>query len=249
MSSRIVCPYCHEEFENEPLEEMINPTLVVYKKAKERSSWKDIAQNITDGRIYESFDVGDSIECELKDGRKVLIDVASINLYAEREVIFVFRDAVARHTMNEDYTNHGGFPSSGMNAWLNSDFFDLLPDDLQEVITPRHIEQTIDNEIFMCDSRLWLPSVMEIGGEEYRQHGTDKEELQFDIFKLKKERVKVCDGDTCWWWLRSPYTSNSSGFLDINGYGRLYYIGASYDKAVVPCFFIREKNDIKNDTH
>lgn len=243
MSSRIICPHCNGEIFDEPLEEPLNPTLTVVRKSKERGSWHDIAEGIANGRAHVVFDKRDSIECELKDGRKVIIDVADIDLYGNKEVIFCFRDAVAERRMNESRTNRGGFVNVELNKWLNEEFFELLPDDLKDVISPRHIKQTINGTTFECDSRIWIPSIVEVGGDDYREYGTDEEEKQFDLFKDKRNRIKMYDNEVCWWWLRSPCTSNSSSFLDVNGSGRLNCNGADYDGAVVPCFFIRANDE------
>lgn len=244
MSSRIICPHCNGEIFDEPLEEPLNPTLTVVRKSKERGSWHDIAEGIANGRARVMFDKRDSIECELKDGRKVIIDVADIDLYGNKEVIFCFRDAVDERRMNESRTNRGGFVNAELNKWLNEDFFELLPDDLKEVISPRHIKQTINGTTFECDSRIWIPSIVEVGGDDYREYGTDEEEKQFDLFKDKRNRIKMYDNEVCYWWERSPYAGGSTFFMYVYSNGSPNgSLGAHYAYAVVPCFFIRANDE------
>lgn len=244
MSSVLRCPICNGEFEfeNEPLEEIRNPTLTVVRKSKDRSSWSEIANNIINGRARMMFDVGDSIECKLKDGRKVIIDVADINPFGEDEVVFCFRDAYWEHSMNDRNTNRGGFCQSGMRAFLDGEVFGQLPDDLQEVIVPRRIVQDINGSTFECESLLWLPSINEVYGDKYNQYRTDVGDVQFEIFKSAKYRIKFDEAeDTRWWFLRSPRAANSTGFWLVNNGGNMYHGIAGNTYAVVPCFSIKAR--------
>lgn len=252
MSSVLKCPHCNGEFEfeNEPLEEIINPTVSVVRRNTDRSSWHEIANSIINGRARIMFDVGDSIECNLKDGRKVIIDVASINPFGENEVIFCFRDSYWRHSMNTRNTNRGGFCESGMNTYLNEDVFCQLPDDLQDVIVPRHIVQNINGTKYECYSKLWQPSINEVYGDRYNEYRTDVDDVQFEIFKNPKYRVKFDeDGETVWWFLRSPIATSSTDFWVVSNYGYMGNGSASNAYAVVPCFSIKAKKSEDEETN
>ena len=86
------------------------------------------------------FNIGDSINCKLKDGSDIIIDIGGINLYGQGEVLFCIRNSFGDYEMNERSTNNGGFPKSKMLRHMD-EILKLLPDDLQTVITSRHITQ------------------------------------------------------------------------------------------------------------
>ena len=47
----------------------------------------------------------------------------------------------------------------------------------------------------------------------------EPEDTQLDIFKTERSRVKEIDGETVFWWERSPYVSYSYNFNGVNTSG------------------------------
>lgn len=247
MSSLIKCPHCNKEFNNEPLEEVLNPTVNIIKHSTERSSWHDIADMIHVGEYYRMFDVGDSISCTLKDGKRIDIDVAAANPFGDNQVAFCFHDCLNDASMNRTNTNRGGFCESKMQDYLNNDIFNLLPDDLKEVITARKIVQTIRSAEFSAEYKLWLPSLYEVYGEVYTRYNCESNEKQFELFQNPRNRIKFRRGasgedysHSLYWWLRSPSVGNSTTFWGVNYYGSCGsgFGDASNTLGVCPCFLI-----------
>ena len=220
MSSIIRCPHCNGEFTTEPLEEILNPTVTISRAVSERSSWEEIANVINDGQAYRLFNVNDSIRCKLKDGSDIFIDIGGINVYGQDEVLFCIRDSFGGYEMNERNTNNGGFPQSKMLRHMN-DILRLLPDDLQAVITPRHITQEFRGGKYECDTKLWIPSIYEVYGEDMAEYACDIGERQIPFFKDPKNRIKFERGGkySIYWWLRSPYVGGTTYFWNVNTYG------------------------------
>ena len=244
MSLIIHCPHCHGEFTNEPLEEILNPTLTVERRYTERGSWQEIADLIDRGEIHRQLKVGDAISCDLKDGSKATIDVLDINAYGTDEVIFGFRHSFGDYQMNGRNTNAGGFPQSKMFQHLEGDIFPKLPDDLRAVITPRVIQQNIRGDSFGTTAHLWLPSLYEVFGEEYREYCSDVGEKHYQYFKNPANRIKFeRDGKySIYWWLRSPNVGNSTTFWYVNNYGNTTNNNASNSNGVCPCFSICKRS-------
>lgn len=242
MSSIVKCPHCNGEFTTEPLEEILNPTLTITKAVKESSSWEEIADMIDKGQAYRLFNVEDSIKCKLKDGSYIFIDIGGIDVYGQGEVIFTFRNSFGDYEMNERNTNNGGFPQSKMLRHME-EILRQLPDDLQSVITPRHITQEFRGGKFECDTKLWLPSIYEVLGERAAQYTCESGEKQIPLFKDIKNRIKLNkDGsDTVWYWLRSPYVGGAASFWLVSA-GGCYYYGASGSYGVCPCFLISKRS-------
>lgn len=192
----------------------------------EQTTWKKIAEAIRSGNAKESFNVGDIITVDLKDGVTMRIAVAGINTYVENEVVFAFKDILPEeHYMNEHYTNEGGYEASDMAAYLDTDIFALLPDDLQEVIKERR------------GHKLWLFSRREVFGEDGRYICPD-EDVHLPYYKETENRVKLRNGESDWWWLASPSAPNTTYFANVSGNGHSYLSYAGNSSGVAPGFCI-----------
>lgn len=58
--------------------------------------WKDIAAFCESGKAADLLSVGDIISVVLKNGEKMRIAVAGINIYKENEVLFAFKDILSK---------------------------------------------------------------------------------------------------------------------------------------------------------
>lgn len=224
MELTIKCPDCGKELKV-TIEEAttVASKAVLTKKQEETVSWLEIAERIHAGS-ENAIEVGDEIACTLKDGTEVVFVAAAINPYVENEVAFVIKDCLPDlHNMNDDCTNEGGWRDSGMREYVNGKIYDLLPDDLKSVIKERTIVQKQDDEELSSTDKLWLLSRTEVTGTDYE---TDVNDVHFPLFKDERSRVKQVDGETYWYWLRSPYASSSSAFCYVYANG-----GASYNNA------------------
>lgn len=190
------------------------------------TTWKDIAEACKNGKAAETLNVGDIISIVLKSGENMRIAVAGINTYAENEVVFAFKDILSEeHYMNERYTNEGGYEASDMAAYLDTEIFGLLPDDLQEVIKERR------------GHKLWLFSRREVFGEDGR-YICPEEDVQLPYYKDAENRVKTRDGETDWWWLASPSAAYTTTFANVSSYGYSSSHGAPNSFGVAPGFCI-----------
>lgn len=199
-------------------------------------NWHEIAKDIKSGNTM--LKVGDEINCCLNDGNSTPVTSVVAHKFDDGTVAFVLKDRMAsRMYMNESSTNKGGYAESAMRKYLDGKVFELLPDDLKEVIKPRLIKQHFDSEEYSAECKLWLPSITEIEGDNWAE-SDDASEVQFDLFKDEKSRVKQFEGKTTGWWARSPYTGSSTGFVNVYTNGSSYYNGASLSYGVAFGFLI-----------
>ena len=233
----VICPHCNSSFELMPMEEIINPTLTISRKVKERSSWEEIADVINRGEARRLFDIGDTISCTLKNGKDVNFIITAINPYQPNQVAFEFESLLPdTKVMNTRNTNRGGWAKSEMKEYMK-EVFALLPDDLQKVITPRVIKQKLSDgtENMSDDNYLWLRSLTESG----RQYDADIGDVVFPFFTGEKSRVKELEGNgTYYYWLRSPNIGTTALFWGVNYYGTVNSASANNSDGVCPCFFI-----------
>lgn len=237
----VICPHCNSSFELMPMEEIINPTLTISRKVKERSSWEEIADVINRGEARRLFDIGDTISCTLKNGKDVNFIITAINPYQPNQVAFEFESLLPdTKVMNTRNTNRGGWAKSEMKEYMK-EVFALLPDDLQKVITPRVIKQKLSDgtENMSDDNYLWLRSLTESG----RQYDADIDDVAFPYFTGWQSRVKSLGDETYYYWLRSPYIGFTTSFWYVSYSGNVSYgANANNSYGVCPCFFIGGNN-------
>lgn len=250
------CPDCGHSFDfssyvgEEPLDSNVRLT----KKLAQRTSWEELETEICSGRAALCLDVGDKLEFELKNGKKVSVEVAAVNPYGDN-VAFSFANVLQNGAMNSTDTNRGGFCESKMADILEKEILPLLPDELAEVITPRKITQKLsvssssgrNERIFERECKLWLPSYTEVFGYHERYSGCDIGDVRFPLFATRRGRTKyTLDDDLSNWWLRSPIVGSSANFWYVysNGGGGGYG-SASGVLGVCPCFIIGEKPEVK----
>ena len=199
-----------------------------------KTSWEEIKAAVKAGTVKGLLHSRDCIPVALKNGEETTIVVA----YNETgKMFFTFDNCLDDPAqMNARYTNAGGWAASKMRRHLNETVFALFPDDLQAVIEPTRIVQVIDGERVECEDKLFLLSKTQVFGKgpwsDY-----EPEDSPLDIFTGERSRVKErADYGTEWWWLRSPESSSSSAFADVNGNGSSYSNGASNSYGVAPGF-------------
>lgn len=156
-------------------------------------------------------------------------------------ITFEFADIPTRHYMNAKGTNDGGWEASEMRAWLNSDFLNMLPDDLRECVEPA--EKLTNNKgkvgegetsaVTSTKDLLWLPSSTEVYGSEKGSWADvyDAEGSQYQLYAdqgVTTSDYEFCEEDkggkySSWWslrswWLRSPNPAYEHKFLFVDSF-------------------------------
>lgn len=140
-------------------------------------------------------------------------------------VYFVSKDIIAKSSMDDmDETLRK----------LESEMPEELVNNLREI---EHIV-IIDGERYVYKSKLNLMSLSNVKENDYH-YGED--DILFDGLKTEAERCKNYEGETYWYWLRSPNISYATNFMYVSNDGITSY-GASYILGVVPCFSIQIMN-------
>ena len=215
MELTINCPDCGKTLKVTVVAEDA-PRTEIIRKVATPTTWHEIAEKIKAGKAREFLSIGDIVPFEMKDGQKVNAVVAGIDIYGENEVVFVTEDCLSDcHAMNESSTNAGGWRDSNMREYLNTAVYNLLPDNLKDVIVQRTIRQNLGTKESSSTDNLWLLSKTEVGLECF----TDKDDVCLPLFTDERSRVKQVNGETTWYWLRSPLPSNSSYFHYVGSAG------------------------------
>lgn len=235
MEISIKCPDCGKTLKVTVVAEE-TPQTEIIRRVSTPTTWDEIAGKIKAGKAREFLSVGDVVPFTMKDGQTVNAVVAEINPYGDNEVAFVIEECLdERHVMNKEYTNAGGWRDCDMRKYLNGEILDLLPDDLKAVIADRTITQEKDGKELTSTDKLWLLSLTEVG-EDYENA---KGDVHFSLFKDQRSRVKQQDGETIWYWLRSPDAGNSSYFRYVTTNGTSGNTNAANTNGVAFGFLVK----------
>ena len=234
---KVRCPQCREEFSWRQYvsEEPREPNATLTRSVEQGINWEQFAEEIHSGYGNMIISVGDTIRFKLTDERAVTIRAVAEDLYEPNSVIFIFDSTLCDGKMNDHDTNEGGWAKCKMADELDKEILPLLPKGLQAIIKPRTIKQRIDGQVYEKTSRLWLPSYTEV----FKAYNADVDDKTFPYFNSEIRRVRTDkDGNTAYWWLRSPSVdiSTSFWFVYYAGYGYASY--ASNALGVCPCFSI-----------
>lgn len=161
-------------------------------------------------------------------------------------------------TMNTNTTNSGGWSAShmrktvlGSNATPTSPttntLLACLPSDLRAVM--KSVTKYSDNTgggsntasyVTATTDYLWLLSEYEVqGARSYANSAEQNYQAQYDYYKAGNSKVKykhIATGTAAYWWLRSVYASNDTGFCRVGAGGGALYYGAHYSYGVAPGF-------------
>lgn len=200
--------------------------LTLTTKAEREIQWQEIKAAAESGELKER----DEIRFLLKSGVPASLTVAELE---SGKTCLVFADCVARRPMYEELP--GGplsWKGSDLRRWANEEFIKELPDDLASIIIPRKIVQTIGDETLETQDKLWAPSVTELFGRSDRAAGDDPNETQLPIFQAERDRVKMSDGQTWWYWTRSPHAGSATNFRGVASDGSSTITAASASNGV-----------------
>ena len=91
----VKCPDCGHSFDFSSYvgEEPLNSNVRLTKTLVQRTSWEELETEICAGRAALYLGVGDKLEFELKNGKKVSVEVAAVNPYGDN-VAFSFANVL-----------------------------------------------------------------------------------------------------------------------------------------------------------
>ena len=221
--------------------------------AFQKDSWATIAANVKSGNTSK-YNVGDTKEVDLGDLGTHTVRISNMSACTNGETsetacgfVVEFADAIREQQFNSEKTNVGGWKDSELRTYVNGTIYNALPSDLQNVITTTKVisshGKTAGEENFETQDKLYLLNAQEVWStNDYDTSvGTSK---QLDYYKNQGVTTssyagakKQYNGSNSYWWLRSAYSSSSSGFLDVIIAGDWDYT-AGTSNGVSPAFRI-----------
>ncbi len=227
----------------------------------EKDSWETIATNVRNGNISD-YNLGDTKEVDLGDLGKHNVRIANTSVSSECSTegfsqtacgfVLEFEDIITVQIMNNTKTNIGGWPVSAMYTYVNTDLYNMFPNDLKSAI----IDTTVvsghgnkDSSNFISTDKLYLLSPKEIFGNWSSSWSSSYDTVkdltrQLDYYTSVNVTTSSCFDAikrleaTESWWLRSASSNTSDSFLNVNFNCSWSYTVASNDIGVSPAFRI-----------
>jgi hypothetical protein len=209
-------------------------------------SWGEIAEEINAGNSKGLFAVNDTVTFIGRDGNVYSAEVLAIDLYEPDSIIFGFKNAFKDFQMNERDINAGGYCESQLAPKMEEHLTTIIPYNLMDKISPRTIIQNINGETFESSHTFWLPSIVELFGEDYRRYECEEGVIQFEGFKKCINRIKIRDDRLVYVWSRSPNPGGTNNFWFCTDTGAAGGInGANRWNGVSPCFLIKKTRALR----
>lgn len=207
----------------------------ITKRTQKEITWTEIAAARDAGTLDKLLAVRDVIRFTLLDGTEASVAVEKVE---PGRAWIGFVDAVAERPMYDRIEPPVSWEASDARRWLNSDFVELLPEDLRAIITPRTIRQTVKGTELVTKDLLWPHSITELFGRKDYAAGDDPTEEQLPIYQTERDRVKMWNGQTYPHFTRSVYAGYSNSFCLVYYDGTAGNSSAHTSWALAPGFWI-----------
>ena len=189
------------------------------------------------------FEIGDEIPINLLNGETLTLQIIDFShdtdaqgnilpfTFATKELL---KDS---QKMNSTGTNAGGWANSAMYSYIQGTVWDWIPDEWKMIITPavkKSTEGSQSSTILSSTDNLFLLSYSEGGFGTSAPYGDEGTPYPYFSSNTMRKKYKVGSTSATLWWLRSPNTSYSTSFWNVNGSGYTNANGANYSYGV--CF-------------
>lgn len=206
-------------------------------------SWSKIDEIGRAGKARTFFALGATKKVHMKNGfvaEYQIMDFDHDDLADDSGKAPISWDMVALYK-DEIYMKRNSEPSCWDECdgreFLNGDFFENLPDDLQAIIKPVwKLTANKNGEIIKSKDRVWLKSEKELWGRTFYSNEGEGHwyalfmQEDFPWFKLNG------DNERDWQWLRSVRAGYTYLFCIVYTAGSAYDISSGYSRGVAPDF-------------
>lgn len=210
---------------------------ILRKWKQQPIDWHDLTTQAKLGHLQEHLQEEDEVTYIDKGGIACTAVAAKVT---PTGALFILKDIAFDRKMYDSLDGSLlSWEGSDLRRELNTVELANLPDDLAAEITPRKITQVIAGGSITTEDKLWVPSATELFGKGHRYAACDgPDEEQLPIFKTEGDRVKDMDGETWWYWTRSPLSSSTTYFCFVHNYGNAHSNSATNASGVAFGFLI-----------
>lgn len=216
----------------------------------DKTTWKGLKAIVNAGLENEMLTVGDQISAVI-DGETQVFDIVHINY---RTTTYGHNVVIAKHTclptamqMRTSSTNNsGGYSVTELAQYLDTNYYDSLPEDMKSVITQIRFQVSVGGKNYSLQNeehKVWIPMEYNVHGANANSaytENTPENVEQFAYFATPANKVKTLGdtGATVYWWTCSPCVAALEAYCTISSTGAGYYNSVSGAHGVLPCFLI-----------
>ena len=227
-----------------PASKQCSVTVSLLKDNFADNEWSEIIAACQSGDVPDSWVVGNYKNMTI-NGKAYRIDIIGKNhdTYAAggtAPLTFQMHDCYDEtKQMNSSNTNSGGWTNCAMRSTHLPAILNLMPAEVKAAIKEVQKKTSAGSQsssIQTTNDKLFLLSEIEIfGSTTYSFAG---EGTQYAYYQAGNSKVKNRSGSASYWWERSPFSGDSTGFcrVDSNGGAGANYASNSYGVAFGFCF-------------
>lgn len=202
------------------------------------ADWREIMKvKRTIKTEVESFELGDVISFELKDGEKVQAKAVKktdegmlfITVDCLKDEYPMFKNPDSMGSMEINYFN------SDLRHTLNGEILDRFPEEIKNRMVGMRIDNTDTFDL------LRIPTEREIFGENPYGMAEPESVTQFKGMKNRRNRIAFQGSKTGtweWYWLQNRIEDTASSFAFVGYSGLAYYSVAGFSGGVRPAFLL-----------
>ena len=184
-------------------------------------SWEDIIAAGEDGTYIEKYKIGYTKELDL--GKKGVIEMELVAFDADEladgsgkaAMTWIAMDLLnTEHTMNEEDTNEGGWPSSDMRTWLQESVLPLFPETVRSNIreVKKYSYSYYDYGMISSSDKIWIPSRSEVFESDDVPVYEGPNYMTAFSSNTSRQRGKNGVSGSLRWWLRCASDISDSSF-------------------------------------
>ena len=222
-------------------------------------SWATIINAVKNNNI-SNYNIGDTKEIDMGSYGTHTLRIANTTTPSECSTsgfsqsacgfVIEFVDIITTHNINSTQTNVGGWPSSSMYTFVNTDIYNTLPDDLKTGIINTTVVSghgsTSGEGNFTSTDKLYLLSPKEIYKDWSLTYDTAKDVTRTLDYYTKvgvttssySGAIKNNGTTAAWWFLRTARSNNTLSFYAVSTDGSYYSISTANANGVSPAFRI-----------
>ena len=243
-----------------------NAVKPAHPESFETDSWKTIVTAVQNN--YTSvYNVGDTKTIDMGTLGTHTLRIANTTTPSECSTtgfsqtacgfVLEFADIITTHKMNSTNTNVGGWASSSMRTYLNTDILNALPTELKNGIIDTTVVSGYGSASgetnFTSTDKLYLLSTHEVWKDDYGNTSSGikyfdtayNNTRQLDYYaglnvttSSYSRAIKQRNGSNSYWWLRSARFSVTNSFNAVHSSGNWFSSSANYANGVSPAFRI-----------
>ena len=217
----------------------ISAILTNYKATLICSKNLTLAAKLTDeiklsaGYGYVFFNVGDIVTLKYNGTNTSFRVVRKSN----NKITLLSEKLVTSQVWNSNGRNN--YTTSSIRSYLNSTVLSGFSQAIQSAIIAPALSCHDYTTAKTVNDKIWLPSFTEMGYPSNSYAPVEGSAFEYFADNNNSKRIKsYSNGSNSWWWLRTPYTSGSSGAWGVSGDGGQYYLGVAGSYGVAFAFLI-----------